>query len=355
MEAILFYVFAGIIPCLFYIFAIIFLLYCYSRRADAFLSFPTVFRIMAFLYGAVLLHCILCIFSGNAGIALLAMHVASVLIPLLYVRYGGLIEVSPVFFWTAATFGGTLVLVSDIFPFIYGTACMSWLHKAAVILDIAQLFYLLWAFFGRLAFLQDWMDWKPVFGRLLPVIYMLVAGSAVMYANWAGIGDGSYLLMVFYGAMHLGFCFLLLRCMRGDTEFGMSGDAVNGLYRRRMRDDESLKDRLIEYFETEKPFLSKNLTLDEVALKLFTSKVYLSKIINCEMKKNFRELVNHFRIKEAMRIFCSDTGMSITELRDRCGFNNNASFTSAFKVNTGYTPGEWCRNIKSRRENGIRG
>ena len=111
----------------------------------------------------------------------------------------------------------------------------------------------------------------------------------------------------------------------------------------------SLKDRLLGYFECEKPYLSKNLTMEEVAMRLFTNKTYLSKTINVEMNKNFRELVNYFRVKEAIRIFHEDDTLSMSELRDRCGFNNNASFTSAFKLNTGYTPGEWCRDMKNRK------
>ena len=100
---------------------------------------------------------------------------------------------------------------------------------------------------------------------------------------------------------------------------------------------------------SEKPYLSKDLSMQEVAMRLFTNKSYLSKTINVEMNKNFRELVNYFRVKEAINIFSTNTDISMNELRDRCGFNNNASFTSAFKLNTGYTPGEWCRDMKTRR------
>lgn len=112
----------------------------------------------------------------------------------------------------------------------------------------------------------------------------------------------------------------------------------------------SLKERLLGYFESEKPYLSKTISMEEVAMRLYTNKSYLSKTINMEMKKNFRELVNYFRVKEAINIFTSNMEISVSELRDKCGFNNNASFTSAFKLNTGYTPGEWCRDMKQRRE-----
>ena len=110
----------------------------------------------------------------------------------------------------------------------------------------------------------------------------------------------------------------------------------------------SLKERLLNYFENEKPYLSKDLSMQEVAMRLFTNKSYLSKTINVEMNKNFRELVNYFRVREAMRIFSASPDISMSELRDMCGFNNNASFTSAFKLNTGCTPGEWCRDMKSK-------
>ncbi len=112
----------------------------------------------------------------------------------------------------------------------------------------------------------------------------------------------------------------------------------------------SLKERLLGYFESEKPYLSKNLSMEEVAMRLYTNKTYLSKTINVEMNKNFRELVNYFRVKEAIRIFHENNDISMSELREKCGFNNNASFTSAFKLNTGYTPGEWCRDMKNRKD-----
>lgn len=142
------------------------------------------------------------------------------------------------------------------------------------------------------------------------------------------------------GALHPEPSYVRIVRREDMTEHG-SNDSVGTL---------SLKERLLGYFECEKPYLSKNLTMEEVAMRLFTNKSYLSKTINVEMNKNFRELVNYFRVKEAINIFASNTDISMSELRDRCGFNNNASFTSAFKLNTGYTPGEWCRDMKNKRE-----
>ncbi len=118
--------------------------------------------------------------------------------------------------------------------------------------------------------------------------------------------------------------------------------------------DISLRVKLISYLEDEKPFLNKELTMDQVADRLSTNKTYLSKIINVEMGRNFRDLINYYRVKEAIRFFNENEALSIKELQEMAGFNNTSSFTSAFKVNTGSTPGEWCKDNKSKRrtENG---
>ncbi len=113
-----------------------------------------------------------------------------------------------------------------------------------------------------------------------------------------------------------------------------------------------VKQRLIAYFENEKPYLSPDISIGEVAVRIFTNKSYLSKTINIKMDKNFREFVNYYRIREAMRLYFADESLSTTELCSLCGFRNNASFTNAFKINTGCTPAEWCRSIKIRRSNG---
>lgn len=176
--------------------------------------------------------------------------------------------------------------------------------------------------------------------------FLLVTGFAVIHATMAVyISQGKAVLT---DVMPSPVC--TVPAARGRDSMCVSGEENRDDGQGTVQDDTaaSLKDRLLGYFEYEKPYLSKNLTMEEVAMRLFTNKTYLSKTINVEMNKNFRELVNYFRVKEAIRIFHEDSSLSMSELRERCGFNNNASFTSAFKLNTGYTPGEWCRDMKNR-------
>lgn len=116
-----------------------------------------------------------------------------------------------------------------------------------------------------------------------------------------------------------------------------------------------LRLRLINYLEMEKPYLNKDFSMEQMSEQLNTNKTYLSKVINVEMERNFRDLINYYRVKEAIRLFNDNDELTIKELQELVGFNNASSFTSAFKVNTGSTPGEWCKDIKSKRrtiENG---
>lgn len=104
-----------------------------------------------------------------------------------------------------------------------------------------------------------------------------------------------------------------------------------------------LKERLVRYFEKEKPYLNKDLSINEVSLYLYTNKTYLSKIINDNMGLNFNQFTNSFRIEEVQRIFIANRNLSIKELCKKSGFGCMASFTIAFRIFLGSSPADWCK------------
>lgn len=110
---------------------------------------------------------------------------------------------------------------------------------------------------------------------------------------------------------------------------------------------EQIKNQLIEYFDKSRPYLKEDLKIEEVALALMTNKTYLSRTLNMKMNVNFNQFVNYFRVKESMQLYLKDRNVSVKEMCVRSGFRNVASFTQAFKINTGCTPAEWCREIKN--------
>lgn len=115
---------------------------------------------------------------------------------------------------------------------------------------------------------------------------------------------------------------------------------------RRSTDDKKineLRDRLVSYFEKEKPYLKPDLTIHEVALYLYSNKTYLSRVINECFDNNFNQFVNYYRVEEAKRLFKNDMSMNIHQMCDLAGFGSMATFSIAFRYYVGNSPAEWCK------------
>jgi ligand-binding sensor domain-containing protein/AraC-like DNA-binding protein len=104
--------------------------------------------------------------------------------------------------------------------------------------------------------------------------------------------------------------------------------------------------KLINLFEEKKVFLDANLTLKSLSAQLHISQSVLSMIINKHMNKNFFELVNYYRIKEASQLLLSpeNKDKSILDVAYSVGFNSKSSFNRAFKHFTQMTPREFKKN-----------
>ena len=114
--------------------------------------------------------------------------------------------------------------------------------------------------------------------------------------------------------------------------------------RRRAELLEKFKNYMIE----NKPYLSNRVSLEAVATSLGTNKTTLSKLINDKFGMNFRQLLNSYRVKEAMEIFSKNKGLTTEDLKKASGFKSISTFTSSFSRFTGCTPGEYCRKIAGR-------
>ncbi|MFA6770732.1 MAG: AraC family transcriptional regulator [Bacteroidales bacterium] len=115
--------------------------------------------------------------------------------------------------------------------------------------------------------------------------------------------------------------------------------------------EEDLKNRLLNYFETEKPYLNPKLTINEVALYLYSNKTYLSRLINDQYNNNFSQFVNFYRIKVAKELFSKNNQMTIHQLCDLSGFGSMATFTMAFRLYIGSSPAEWCKEQRIKAHN----
>ncbi|WP_158973811.1 AraC family transcriptional regulator [Cellulophaga sp. L1A9] len=108
----------------------------------------------------------------------------------------------------------------------------------------------------------------------------------------------------------------------------------------------SLKIELNEILRVKKVYLDNTLTLEGLAEQLNTDRYSLSQTINQEFDKNYYELINDYRIEEAIRkIHNSESDLVICDLIYETGFNNKVSFYKAFKKRHLKTPLEYQKSI----------
>ncbi len=113
------------------------------------------------------------------------------------------------------------------------------------------------------------------------------------------------------------------------------------------RSPRDLQSRFKSHMAERKPFLNENVSIESVAASLGTNKTTLSKMVNDNFKMNWRQLLNCYRIKEAVTLLAKNPEMGMEQLRKNSGFNSVSTFTSSFSRFTGCTPGEYCKkNIR---------
>jgi AraC-like DNA-binding protein len=98
--------------------------------------------------------------------------------------------------------------------------------------------------------------------------------------------------------------------------------------------------RLLRAMETEKLFTNSDLKLQDLAQKLDIPPHHLSQIINEKLGQNFFDFLNQYRVEEAKKYLTDPEKQpyTILSIALEVGFNNKASFNTAFKKHTGMTP-----------------
>lgn len=104
----------------------------------------------------------------------------------------------------------------------------------------------------------------------------------------------------------------------------------------------------LEIFEKEEGFLTQQLSVQQLAVKVETNSKYLSKIINIYKQGSFTTYINNLRVDYVIEKLKSDATFrkyTIEAIADEGGFNSVDSFSRAFKKATGLKPSYFIKNI----------
>lgn len=109
---------------------------------------------------------------------------------------------------------------------------------------------------------------------------------------------------------------------------------------------EQHKVQLFKIIESKKLYINPELDLQMLSKQLEINQHQVSFIINNELKTNFRNLINDYRIEEVKNKLVTKKfqELSILGIAFECGFNSEASFYRIFKNKTGMSPLEFVKN-----------
>jgi AraC-like DNA-binding protein len=153
---------------------------------------------------------------------------------------------------------------------------------------------------------------------------------------------GSYLLLnpaVLYGLPFL---------EANKLNSSIAGDAVEALDQRNLNDSALLEfegelQKLLVYFDSEKPFLQKGLSIAEVSVAINLSQRNISFILNSHLGTRFNDFVNSYRVRFVVEKIKAGylSEFTIESLSESAGFSSVRTFNRAFSKIYNMPPSEF--------------
>lgn len=111
--------------------------------------------------------------------------------------------------------------------------------------------------------------------------------------------------------------------------------------------DETFIYKLLAEMKNKRLHLNPDLTISALSGEMSVSEEYLSGILNNQLKRNFFDFVNHYRVED-FKMQCQDSkkdNLTLIAIAYDCGFNSKATFNRVFKKTTTLTPSEYKQSV----------
>lgn len=148
-------------------------------------------------------------------------------------------------------------------------------------------------------------------------------------------------LLIFTGLMGINHSYFLIQLRLKKIKENYDENLPNHIYYNLPDEEkERIKTLFENYLNETKIYLDPNLKIDFLSKKMHIAAKKLSIVLNEVYKKNFTQIINEFRIKEAANML-KTRGISIDEVFHKAGFNSRSTFIRAFKMIKGIVPKEY--------------
>lgn len=114
-----------------------------------------------------------------------------------------------------------------------------------------------------------------------------------------------------------------------------------------------IRRRLQELMQLEHLYLQPKFGIDDLAKCLMLSRAQLSQFLNSEMKMDFRNYVNSWRIRHAADLLARDPNVSVLRACYDSGFETKSAFQEAFRKFTGRNPTDYRKEVNRGQSAGV--
>ena len=109
--------------------------------------------------------------------------------------------------------------------------------------------------------------------------------------------------------------------------------------------------QVIQGMKTSGSYLEPNLNLERFSDKIELHPKEVSQVINSELKCNFFEFVNRYRVQRAKELLLTQIDLPIKEVMSQSGFNSQSSFYRIFRSHTGHSPKQFKKSSMLSQNN----